>query len=247
MPVNQYFQAGLSIGRPSEQLLIEDLTIEALKIYGFDTAYIPRAMVAEDQILNEDALNQYNQAFPLEMYIQNVNGFDGDGDLLTKFGVEIRDSVTFIVSRRRWDQSAGNPDNIYRAERPNEGDIIYFPLTKAYFEIRRVEARDPFYQVGKLYVYKMECELMQYSSEQFETGDTEIDKAPAAKSFDMNVFQLLNEGGDQILLEYEALSGIILESYNLSEIDPSAQNEIFREEVGVLDFSESDPFAERLV
>jgi len=110
-----------------------------------------------------------------------------------------------------------------------------------------VEARDPFYQVGKLYVYKMECELMQYSSEQFETGDTEIDKAPAAKSFDMNVFQLLNEGGDQILLEYEALSGIILESYNLSEIDPSAQNEIFREEVGVLDFSESDPFAERLV
>jgi len=104
MPVNQYFQAGLSIGRPSEQLLIEDLTIEALKIYGFDTAYIPRSMVAEDQILNEDALNQYNQAFPLEMYIQNVNGFDGDGDLLTKFGVEIRDSVTFIVSRRRWDQ-----------------------------------------------------------------------------------------------------------------------------------------------
>ena len=247
MPVNQYFQSGLSVGRSSEQLLIEDLTIEALKIYGFDTAYIPRAMVAEDQILNEDALNQYTAAYPLEMYIQNVNGFDGDGDLLTKFGVEIRDSVTFIVSRRRWDQSAGNPDNIFRAERPNEGDIIYFPLTKGYFEIRRVEARDPFYQVGKLYVYRMECELMQYSSEEFVTGDPEIDEIPPTKSFDINIFQLLNEDGDPLQLEYESTSSIILESYRLDEIDATAQNEKFVEEIGVLDFSEANPFSERLV
>ena len=247
MPVNQYFQGGLSIGRPSEQLLIEDLTIEALKIYGFDVSYIPRTMVAEDAILNEDALNQYNEAYPLEMYIQNVNGFDGDGDLLSKFGVEIRDSVTFIVSRRRWDQAAGRPDNILRAERPNEGDIIYFPLTKGFFEIRRVEARDPFYQVGKLYVYRMECELMQFSSEQFNTGDDEFDGPTAAKSFDINEFQLLKENGDVLLLEYETNSSIILEDYRLTDIDPSAQNETFIDEIGVLDFSETNPFSERLV
>lgn len=247
MPVNQYFQAGLSIGTPPEQLLIEDLTIEALKIYGFDTYYIPRTSVAEDAILNEDALNQYSQSFPLEMYIQNVNGFDGDGDLLTKFGVEIRDSVTFLVSRRRWNQTAGNPDNIFRAERPLEGDVVYFPLTKSYFEIRRVEARDPFFQVGKLYTYKLECELMQFSSEEFNTLDGSINAAPSALSLDMNQFQVLLETGDILQLEYDTLSNMILESYKLSDIDPSSQNDAFRAEVGIIDFSEADPFAERIV
>jgi hypothetical protein len=153
---------------------MEDIIIECLKIYGFDTYYIPRKSVNEDDILGEDVLNKYSSAYPLEMYMQNVTGFEGDGDLLTKFGVEFRDTATFIVSRRRWDEVIARSGDAVLTTRPAEGDIIYFPLTKAFFEIKRVESTDPFFQVGKLYVYKLQCELMQYSSEVF---DTEIGRA----------------------------------------------------------------------
>ena len=150
MATNFYFQSGVPGGRSSEQLLMEDIIIECLKIYGFDVYYIPRESVNEDEILTEDPLNKYSNAYPLEMYMSNVTGFEGEGDLLTKFGVEIRDSATFIVARRRWDEAVGQTGNSVSSVRPTEGDVLYFPLTKSYFEIRRVETRDPFFQVGKL-------------------------------------------------------------------------------------------------
>ena len=223
---------------------MEDIIIECLKIYGFDTYYIPRVAVNEDDILGEDVLNKYSSAYPLEMYMQNVTGFEGDGDLLTKFGVEFRDTATFIVARRRWDEVIARSGDAVLTTRPAEGDIVYFPLTKAFFEIKRVESTDPFFQVGKLYVYKLQCELMQYSSEVFETGVSEIDNIASGDSLDVNAFNLLLQSGDRALLEEYSPAGIILQSYNLSTILPNVDNEDFRGDISVLDFSERNPFGE---
>ena len=244
MATNFYFQSGIPGGRSSEQLLMEDIVIECLKIYGFDTYYIPRSTVNEDDILGEDVLNKYSSAYPLEMYMQNVTGFEGDGDLMSKFGVEIRDTATFIVSRRRWDEVIARSGDAVLTTRPAEGDIIYFPLTKAFFEIKFVESTDPFFQVGKLYVYKLQCELMQYSSERFDTGISEIDSIADGDSLDVNEFNLMLESGDRALLEEYSPAGIILQSYNLGTILPNVDNEDFRSEISVLDFSERNPFGE---
>ena len=244
MATNFYFQSGIPGGRSSEQLLMEDIIIECLKIYGLDTYYIPRVTVNEDDILGEDVLNKYSSAYPLEMYMQNVTGFEGDGDLMSKFGVEIRDTATFIVSRRRWDEVIARSGDAVLTTRPAEGDIIYFPLTKAFFEIKFVESTDPFFQVGKLYVYKLQCELMQYSSEVFDTGISEIDSIASGDSLDVNAFNLLLQSGDRALLEEYSPAGIILQSYNLSTILPNVDNEDFRGDISVLDFSERNPFGE---
>jgi len=244
MATSFYFQSGIPGGRSSEQSLMEDIIIECLKIYGFDTYYLPRQAVNEDLILGEDVLNKYSSAFPLEMYMQNVTGFEGDGDLMSKFGVEIRDTATFIVSRRRWDEVIARSGDAVLTTRPAEGDIIYFPLTKAFFEIKFVESTDPFFQVGKLYVYKLQCELMQYSSEIFDTGVSEIDNTTSDNSADINAFNLLLQNGDRALLEEYSPAGIILQSYNLGTIFPNVDNEDFRGEISVLDFSERNPFGE---
>ena len=244
MATSFYFQSGIPGGRSSEQILMEDLIIECLKIYGFDTFYIPRQAVNEDDILGEDALNNYTSAYPLEMYMQNVTGFEGDGDLLTKFGVEIRDTATFIVSRRRWDEVIARSGDAVLTTRPAEGDIVYFPLTKAYFEIKMVQSMDPFFQVGKLYVYKLQCELMQFSSERFDTGISEIDSQAADHSLDINEFNVLLETGDRFLLEYYTESCLVLQSYNVSTILPNVINETLTGEISVLDFSEHNPFGE---
>jgi len=244
MATNFYFQSGIPGGRSSEQLLMEDIIIECLKIYGFDTLYMPRHAVNEDVILGEDTLNNYEHAYALEMYMQNVSGFEGDGDLMTKFGVEIRDTATFVVARRRWDEIVASSGDAVLTTRPAEGDIVYFPLTKAFFEVKRVEATDPFFQVGKLYVYKLECELFRYSSEQFNTGINEIDGLAADKSADINDFNVLLEDRFRMLLEEYNPAGLILEEYNLSTIFPNTTNENFRSEISVLDFSERNPFGE---
>lgn len=244
MPTNHYFQSGLPMGRSSEQLLIEDIIIECLKIYGFDVFYMPRQTVAEDLILTEDPLNSYNSAYPLEMYMSNVTGFEGEGDLLTKFGVEIRDTATFIVSKRRWEEVIAKSGDAQLTTRPAEGDVLYFPLTKSYFEIRRVEAKDPFFQVGKLYVYKLECEMMQFSSERVDTGIEEIDTIADTKSNSVSEYEILMENGNNFVLEYYTRSVLLSEAFNLTNIDPQAQNETFRNEIDILDFSERNPFGE---
>ena len=246
MATNFYFQSGIPGGRSSEQLLMEDLIIECLKIYGFDTVYMPRQAVNEDTILGEDPLNQFEYAYPLEMYMSNNTGFEGDGDLMTKFGVEIRDTANFIVSRRRWDEVVARDGHTTLTTRPTEGDIVYFPLTKAFFEIKRVEALNPFFQVGKLYVYQLECELLRYSSERFSTGVAEIDNSSEHRSIDTSNFNLLLEDGYNMLLEYFTESTVILESYDLSQVLPNVQNEKFTNEIDVLDFSEHNPFGEVL-
>lgn len=241
MPVNHYFQSGIPSSAPftGEQGLLQSLIIESIKIYGFETYYIPRFTVNEDKILNEDVLNKYVGAYPIEMYLENVQGFEGDGDLLTRFGMEIRDQCTLMVAKKRWLESVSEFTQF--PTRPGEGDIIYFPLTESYFEIRKVDAKNPFFQLGKLYSWKLQCELMQFSSERFDTGFDEIDSI-INSSLDTKIFNLVLEDGGTLLLENETQSSLILEDYDIQEIDPFAQNERFRDEIDILDFSESNPF-----
>lgn len=246
MATNFYFQSGVPGGRSSEQLLMEDLIIECLKIYGFDVYYMPRQTVYQDNILNEDVLNNFEYAYPLEMYMSSNMGFEGEGDLLTKFGVEVRDTATFIVARRRWDEVVARTGTAQLTTRPAEGDVLYFPLTKAFFEIMRVDSTDPFFQVGKLYVYKLECELLRLSSERFTTGVDEIDELVDTRSLDINDFNILLESGDRIKYEYFTDSFMISEAYNLESIVPNISNETFTDNIDILDFTEKNPFGEVL-
>lgn len=244
MSVNHYFQSGVPQGRSSEQLLVEDLVIECMKIYGFEVNYLTRKKQNLDEILNEDPLNNFENSYEIEMYLKNVNGFEGDGQLLSKFGVEIRDQATFVVSRRRWDQIVGRSGTAILSTRPAEGDIIYLPITKSYFEIKSVNALNPFFQVGKLYVYELTCELYQYSSERFDIGNDTLDNLEITKTLDISQYELLLESGDRLQLEYETLSSLILESYDVKAIDIGSQNNEFESEISVLDFTERNPFGE---
>jgi hypothetical protein len=167
MATNNYFN---NLKSRNEQNLVEDLVIETIKIHGIDIQYLPRTIVNKDSLFGEDPLSRFNSVKPIEMYMENVNNFIG-GDTLGKFGLEIRDSATFIVSKKRFQRETG-------MLRPLEGDIIYLPLTQGFFEIKYVEHEAPFYQLGKNYVFKMSVELFQFNEETFNTGDSEIDTIP---------------------------------------------------------------------
>lgn len=162
MARNTYFSQG-SVG---EKDLYEDMVVEALSIYGQDVYYIPRDIVSSDDIINETIESKFNDAYLVEMYIENTDGFDGDGDLLGKFGLEIRDQVSLIVARRSFTRATRGSNLV----RPKEGDLIYIPLSKSLFELKFVEHEQPFYQLNNLVVYKLQCELFEYRGEDIDTG-----------------------------------------------------------------------------
>ena len=166
MAVNSHFNQNLR----ATQNLYEDLVLESIKIYGQDVYYLPRETVNEDTILGDLEASRFNNAFQIEMYIENIEGFDGEGDLFTKFGVEIRDEATFIVARRRWTSAVARPHGDANIIRPREGDLIYLPLSKSMFQIQHVEHEQPFYQLNNLPVYKMRSQLFEFSGEDFDTG-----------------------------------------------------------------------------
>ena len=217
MPTNNYFQNGGGIGTTNEQRLIEDLIIESLKIYGHDTFYLPRTMVNRDTIFDEAQLSQFTQAYPLEMYLDNVQGFEGQGDIFTRFGMEVRDQATFILAKRRWeDMVTRQGPTVARKARPVEGDLIYLSKTKSLFEIKYVDFQNPFYQAGQIYVFRMTCELFEYSSEDLDTGIAEIDAIETKYSQDMLEYQFKLESGD--LLLKEDTGSLITEAYQTTVI-----------------------------
>ena len=171
MPTNVYFNHAVQ----SEQDLHEDLVVESLRFYGHECFYLPRTIVDEDELFGEDTSSKFDDAYSVEMYIENTEGFEGEGDLLSKFGVEVRDQATFVLSRRTWNRFVSLDQNLVTATRPQEGDLIYFPLGNQVFEIRFVEHENPFYQLGKLNVFKLQCETFEYSHEAFDTGIAELD------------------------------------------------------------------------
>ncbi len=160
----------------SEQNLYEDIIIESLKIYGQDVEYLPRTLVNEDEIFGEDAVSRFDNAHTIEMYLENTDGFEGDQDLFSKFGVEIRDRATMHVARRRWDAVVGAH---VTNNRPNEGDLIYLGLSDQIFEIMRVVDDTPFYQLSNLPTYRLDIELFEYNDEDFDTGNESVDEVEA--------------------------------------------------------------------
>jgi len=182
MALNPYIRVNTKTYQP-EQNLVEDLTVEAIKIYGQEMYYIPREMVTRDDLFGESQYSRFTNFKMIEMYMDTTTAFEG-GDTFTKFGFEIRDSVKFTVSKKRFKRETG-------MDRPLEGDLLYLPISKGLFEVKFVEHENPFYQLGKLYSYQLTCELFQYSEEDFNTGVPELDAINDETGFKVN----LNLGG----------------------------------------------------
>ena len=218
MATNFYFS---NFENSMEQNLIEDLIIESIRIYGVDVWYIPRTLEGTDDLLNEDDMPVFKNAFMLEMYIKNVDGFEGEGDFLSKFGLQIRDSMTLTVAMRTFNTEVGEP--LYEV-RPKEGDLIYFPLNKKIFEIMHVEHEAIFYQLGQLQTYDLRCELFEYSNERFETGWSHI---------------------DEVFEDYNTTSNTAV-SNNIVLDEKLSSDNFTIETIGdnILDFSEDNPFGE---
>jgi hypothetical protein len=241
MPTNHYFQHGNTSGTGSEQRLVEDLIIESLQIYGHDTYYLPRTSVKTDHLFGEDVLSRFSQTYPIEMYLSNVSGWDGQGELMSKFGIQIRNEVTFIVAKRRWEESVSMlTDDLQLPNRPAEGDLIFLPKTNAFFEITYVDHLSPFYQLNKFYVYTMTCSLFRYSSEDIDTGNPLVDERVTG-SFGTEGDMVLNMEGDPIedqngtpILTDESVKKKLFSTDDRSELD--------REKDDLLDFSIENPF-----
>jgi len=186
MPTNPYFK-----DYSGEQDVTEDLTIEIIKTMGRDMFYIPRNIVSLDKIFGEGKQINYEYAVPIEMYIDSVSGFQGQGDIASKFGIEIKDNIFLTLSRKRFTQEVQT--RFETIIRPREGDLIYFPLSKSVFEINFVEHENPFYSLGKLYSYRLTCELFTYDQETVSTGITDIDAVQSENRQYTIQFQVTND------------------------------------------------------
>lgn len=168
MATNPYFRKSVR----SEQDLIDDLSVEIIKIHGFDMVYLPRTLVREDELFGEDrSPSRFSTGIEIEMLVENVDGFEGDGEIMSKFGLEIKDNISLLVARRRFEKEFSHLGFLS----PREGDLIWFPISGALFEINFVERENPFYQLNRISTYKMTCSLFQYTGEKFETGWSSID------------------------------------------------------------------------
>ena len=184
MPTSTYFR---NFDARNDQELLHSLTTESIQVVGYDVNYIPRTLVNEDTILGEDSISEYKDAYSVEMYIKSVDGFEGEGDLVSKFGLEVRDQIIFSLSRRAW-------EGLDIGTRPKEGDLIYFGLTSKLFQIMFVEHETPFYQTGALPTFDLTCELFSYSDEALDTGVDEIDVIEQKQSF-VRTFELSSVSG----------------------------------------------------
>ena len=180
MPTNVYFDPGTT----SEQRLYENLIIEQSRLFGHDVYYLPRKLVNEDTLFGEDRLSSFNDAYIIEMYLDNIEGFEGQKEMMTRFGLDIQDEATWVVSRRRFEQLVSTDQNLIVSSRPNEGDLIYFPRAKKLFEISFVDHDDPFYQIYNLPTFKMRCRTFEYSSDRLDTGVSTIDAIEDSLSTD---------------------------------------------------------------
>jgi hypothetical protein len=223
-----------------EQLLLENLIIESIKIYGQDMYYLPRTLNNYDEVYGADDSSSYEAAYPVEMYIKSIDGFSGDGEFLSKFGVEIRNQVVFSIARRIFNEEIGE---FTTQVRPNEGDVIWFPLNQRAFVIRFVNKYEMFYQLGALQTWEMTCEVFEYSGERFNTGIPEIDALEKQNSQnildwtiddDSDNGPILTEDGDYLILENAAAGNVTADD----SMEIQAESDQF------IDFSSIDPFSE---
>lgn len=237
MATNFYFN---NYQNSQEQLLLENLIIESIKIYGEDMYYLPRTLNNKDELYGTDDVSSYDEAILVELYIKNVDGFGGDGSFMSKFGLEIRDQVTLTIAKRVFEDEIGIARDFIR---PREGDCIYFPLNRKIFQIKYVDNKPIYYPLGALQMYDLTCELFEYSGEQFNTGIPEIDDIQDKLSLNVFDYGVLTQ--DNFMLATEDGDYIVMENFKIEEIDPFSDNEnIENDALEFLDFSERDPFSE---
>jgi len=200
MPTSPYFPTYYS-GFSGEQNLVQDLVDEQIKLFGSDIYYLPRTIL-KDNTLDDIIYSKYQEEFQIEMLLENVTGFGETSEFISKFGLRITDEVKFRVSTRRWDEEVTeHAPNLTLDNRPNEGDLLYFPLTKDLYEIKFVEREQPFYQMGKLQFYTMTAEIYEVGSDSIETGVAEIDVIETQQSSSIKLFMDPGGSGDFVVGE----------------------------------------------
>lgn len=227
----------------ADQKLIEDLIVESIQIYGIDAFYLPRVDRVFDSVYTEGPAPEFTRALQTTFYIKTFDSFQGQGDLLSKFGLEIRDQMTFTVARRTFTEDVCVPAAIVR---PREGDLIYFPLNLKLFEVKFVEHEAVFYQMGALQMWDMRCELIEYTNQIISTGIEEIDDRYGQVVFDRIGWALLTEDGYPLAAEDGSI--LLMEDVDQDisdrEYKEPDQREVFEEEkTGIIDSSETDPFS----
>jgi len=238
MPLNLYFH---NFDSTPEQLLLEDLIVESIKIYGVETVYCPRRVDSKDEVLGEDDTSYYDRGYPLEMYVSSVDGFMGDKTFFSKFGLEIQDQLRMQVARRSFQKEVAHHEA--ELQRPGEGDLVYFPFNKKVFQIRYVDTVPVFYQMGTMQTYELTLELFAYSNERLATGYEEIDALQKMHSLDILDYVLQTENG--FSLRTEDGDYLVSEKYvpgNIDTADDSTDIQIDADDI--IDWSELDPLGD---
>jgi len=249
MPRSVFFSQAVR----TEQNLYEDLVIESLKIFGQDVYYIPRTLVNRDTILGEDPASKFDDAYLIEAYIENTEGFEGTGDLYSKFGLEIRDEATFVISRRQWEKIIGIFSSDLTNPKPQEGDVLFLPMTNSFFEISFVEDDSPFYQLSNLPVYKLNCSLFEYNDEDFDTGVEGIDLKTGANAYQVTMDLAITGGNHfQIGEMVSQVVGITAASTNIvvrGEVQNRTKTSATISQIGVsnIEVTNSDGFAKDFI
>jgi hypothetical protein len=238
---NKYFKNGTT----SEQNLFEKLKIESIQVMGREYLYLPRKVQVIDEILGEDVLSAFDLAIPVEAFMESTMGFEGDREIFSKFGLEVHNEFKLVMSQSRWDKEIstvirGMPD-ILLDTRPQEGDLIYDPLTKFLMEIKFVDHDAEFYQIGKNYLYTLTCEAFQYSNEDFSTGVTAIDDIDLGNSLNILENQILTEAGE--FMQQETCDFLILDMDETVTDSTLEFGTDFSGEAEAIDWSSSNPFS----
>jgi hypothetical protein len=236
MAKNTYFRHGTR----NEQMLQQSLVDEFIKMFGQEILYIPRKLIRQDYILNEEIITQFDDSFLTYAYFENFEGFAGNGDILTKFGIRSTDEITLSLSRQMFTDFIATQmfgvDGIQVGTRPQEGDLIYFGLTDNIFEIKFVEHETPFYQFGALYTYQLKCELYEYENEVAGTGDifaTQEDEGFVVKYFyDLTTLSGSPEIGELVI---GSITGI---SARINSWNPTERYIELRAPIATADYSE---------
>lgn len=244
MATNPYFN---NFNSAAEQDLLNDLIAESIKIYGVDMYYIPRDIKRYDKLLGEDANSEYTRAVSMEFYVKSFDEFKGDGNFMSKFGLQIRDQAVFVVSQRSYLQEVGS---VIGQTRPNEGDLIFFTLNKKCFRVMYVNKHDYFYPLGTLPTWELTVELFEYSNEKIATGIPDIDRLQRDFSLNILDYSITDESGTLLTDQESRL--LLQESYDMEEIDPAADNDTIQTGTenfplgsdDFLDFTERNPFSE---
>lgn len=201
--LNPFFQQGSK----TEQSLVQDLINEQLRMYGVEVYYLPRKYITKNTVIKEVVESLFNSAYPIEAYVNSYDGYGGQGEILSKFGIQSQDDLTITISKERFENYISplikNQPNIELSTRPKEGDLVYFPLGDRLFEIKFVEHESPFYQLQKTYVYELKCELFRYEDEIVDTNVEEIDDNLVEKGY-IQTLQLVGSG-----VTATAITGIV--------------------------------------